>query len=437
MKGKNESEESLLTEVILLRTRVAKLEKIREISCKLSSSLRLDPLLKDIVTTAAEVIDCAGTSIFLVDENSSDLHFKATTIKASNLVSDILIPLNKSIAGEILISQKPLIVYDVQSDKRFFNKIDKILGFESKTLIGVPLKINDRCIGVLEAVNKKGDEIFSEDDVDTLTALAAHASIAIENARLYESVLDTSNILEQKVQERTAELQLRNEELSAYVHTVAHDLKNLLSIIISYSKILEDDYPFVSEKEFGEGLQNITDYAFKMSSVIDELLYLAEVRDTEVETELLDMAIIVEEARKRVAFMIEEFDAELKLPDTWPKVVGYGPWIEEVWVNYISNAIKYGGKPPIIQLGATEKPGGTVQFWIKDNGSGITPKDQSGLFNRFTPFDQYRKRGHGLGLSIVQRIVEKIGGQVGVESILGRGSTFNFTLSVNKETNSV
>lgn len=174
-----------------------------------------------------------------------------------------------------------------------------------------------------------------------------------------------------------------------------------------------------------------------MSSVIDELLYLAEVRDTEVETELLDMAIIVEEARKRVAFMIEEFDAELTLPDAWPKVVGYGPWIEEVWVNYISNAIKYGGKPPIIQLGATEKPGGKVQFWIKDNGSGITPKDQSGLFNRFTPFNQYRKRGHGLGLSIVQRIVEEIGGQVGVESILGQGSTFNFTLSVNKETNSV
>ena len=218
-----------------------------------AASLRLDPLLKDIVTTAAEVIDCAGTSIFLVDQNSSDLHFKATTIKASNLVSDILIPLNKSIAGEILISQKPLIVYDVQSDKRFFNKIDKILGFESKTLIGVPLKINDRCIGVLEAVNKKGDEIFSEDDVDTLTALAAHASIAIENARLYESVLDTANILEQKVQERTSELQLRNEELSAYDHTVAHDLKNLLSIIISYSKILEDDYPLIGMRFVGSG----------------------------------------------------------------------------------------------------------------------------------------------------------------------------------------
>jgi len=434
MKDKNGSEESLLTEVTLLRERVAKLEKIREISCKLSSSLRLDPLLKDIVTTAAEIIDCAGTSIFLVGENSNDLRFKATTIKAYNLVSDVLVPLNKSIAGEILISQKPLIVYDVQSDKRFFNEIDKILGFESKTLIGVPLQINDRCIGVLEAVNKKGDDIFSEDDVDTLTALAAHASIAIENARLYESVLDTANVLKQKVRERTAELELKNEELSAYDHTVAHDLKNLLSIIISYSKILEDGYQSVSEKELGDSLKNITDYAFKMSSVIDELLYLAEVRDTEIKTAPLDMARIIEEAKKRVTFMLEEFSAELTLPDAWPGAVGYGPWVEEVWVNYISNAIKYGGKPPIIQLGATELTDGKVQFWIKDNGSGITAKDQNSLFTRFTPFDQYRKKGHGLGLSIVQRIIEKLGGQVGVESTLGKGSTFNFTLSGCKET---
>jgi signal transduction histidine kinase len=375
-----------------------------------------------------------GTSIFLVDENSNDLRFKATTIKATQLVSDVLVPLHESIAGEILLSQKPLIVYDVQSDKRFFDKIDKILGFESKTLIGVPLIINERCIGVLEAVNKGGEGIFSEDDVDTLTALAAHASIAIENARLYESVLGTANVLEQRVQERTAELKLRNEELSAYHHTVAHDLKNLLSIIISYSKILEDDYPIVSEKELGESLRSTTDYAFKMSSVIDELLYLAEVRDTEVETQLLDMTTIVEEAKKRVTFMLKEFDAELTLLDTWPDAVGYGPWVEEVWVNYISNAIKYGGKPPIIQLGATEQPGGKVRFWIKDNGSGITPKDQSGLFTRFTPFDQYRKKGHGLGLSIVQRIIEKLGGQVGVESTLGQGSTFNFTLSAHKKT---
>lgn len=431
MNDINSTSQSLNNEIASLTKRVEKLEKIREISCKLSSSLRLDPLLKEIVTTAAEVIDCAGTSIFLVDDNTDDLRFKATTIKALNLISDVPVPLNESIAGQIYLTSKPQIVHDVKSNRRFFDKIDKILGFESKSLLGVPLIINEKCIGVLEAVNKRGDDVFVEDDIDTLTALAAHASIAIDNARLYESVLDTAAELEQKVEERTTELRLRNEELSSYDHTVAHDLKNLLSIIISYSKILEDDFPLVSEKELGDSLQKITDYSFKMSSVIDEMLYLAEVRDTDVQKENLDMAEIVEEAKKRVDFMLKEFNAELKTPDSWPGALGYAPWIEEVWVNYLSNAIKSGGQPPIIEIGSTGLSNGDIEFWIKDNGNGISAEDQKGLFTRFMPYDQYRKKGHGLGLSIVYRIIHKLGGTVSVQSEVGSGSKFNFTLPAN------
>jgi len=124
----------------------------------------------------------------------------------------------------------------------------------------------------------------------------------------------------------------------------------------------------------------------------------------------------------------------------WPAALGYGPWIEEVWVNYLSNAIKYGGQPPRMELGADPLPnpppqagegkgGGMVRFWVRDNGSGITPEDQSRLFAPFTRLDQIRAGGHGLGLSIVRRIVEKLGGQVGVESQVGSGSTFSFTLA--------
>jgi two-component system sensor histidine kinase/response regulator len=119
--------------------------------------------------------------------------------------------------------------------------------------------------------------------------------------------------------------------------------------------------------------------------------------------------------------------------------VGHGPWIEEVWANYISNALKYGGSPPRIELGADPPPpsppsGGTegearmVRFWVRDNGPGLTPEEQARLFTPFTRLEQVRAKGHGLGLSIVRRIVEKLGGQVGVESEVGQSSTFSFTL---------
>ena len=94
----------------------------------------------------------------------------------------------------------------------------------------------------------------------------------------------------------------------------------------------------------------------------------------------------------------------------------------------MSNALKYGGQPPRVELGATEQEDGTVRFWVRDNGHGLTPEEQARLFTPFTRLDQVSAKGHGLGLSIVRRIVEKMGGQVGVESQVGQGSTFVFTL---------
>jgi signal transduction histidine kinase len=137
-----------------------------------------------------------------------------------------------------------------------------------------------------------------------------------------------------------------------------------------------------------------------------------------------------------LAFVIKTGQATVQMVNAtaWPVARGYGPWVEEVWANYISNAVKYGGQPPRIELGATPLPPanesgeGRVRFWVRDNGPGITPEDQARLFTPFTRLDQVRAAGHGLGLSIVRRIVEKLGGEVSVESQVGQGSTFSFTL---------
>jgi two-component system sensor histidine kinase/response regulator len=115
-------------------------------------------------------------------------------------------------------------------------------------------------------------------------------------------------------------------------------------------------------------------------------------------------------------------------PETWPAALGYAAWVEEVWTNYISNAIKYGGTPPRIDLGATVQPDEMIRFWVKDNGRGLTPAEQERLFTEFARLQQVRAEGHGLGLSIVRRIVEKLGGTVGVEVTPEQGCEFYFTL---------
>jgi len=116
------------------------------------------------------------------------------------------------------------------------------------------------------------------------------------------------------------------------------------------------------------------------------------------------------------------------LPDSWPVAIGYAPWAEEVWANYMSNGLKYGGRPPCLELGATPQSDGMVQYWVKDNGRGLSSEQQAILFTEFIRLNEVRVEGHGLGLSIVHRIVAKLGGQVGVESNDGPGCKFYFTL---------
>ncbi len=165
-----------------------------------------------------------------------------------------------------------------------------------------------------------------------------------------------------------------------------------------------------------------------MNNIINELLLMAELREAEVELDPLDMASIVDEALERLAYIIEGGQVQIVLPQVWTVALGHGPWVEEVWINYLSNALKYGGRPPYVELGGEEQADGMVRFWVRDNGPGLGPEETKQLFTLFTRLHQVRAEGHGLGLSIVQRIVEKLGGQVGVESQAGCGSTFFFTL---------
>ncbi len=230
--------------------------------------------------------------------------------------------------------------------------------------------------------------------------------------------------------QHAAELQARNEELDAFAHTVAHDLKNPLALVVGHAEVLQE-YAGSLAPDLQKSVSIIAQSGRKMGDIIDALLLLSSVRKVaDIELERLDMGALVAEALDRLAYLIEAYQAEVTLPpaEAWPEALGYAPWVEEVWVNYLSNAIQYGGRPPRLTLGATETENREVSFWVRDNGPGLTPKEQARLFTPFTRLDQVRAKGHGLGLSIVRRIVEKLGGQVAVESEVGQGSRFSFSL---------
>jgi PAS domain S-box-containing protein len=234
---------------------------------------------------------------------------------------------------------------------------------------------------------------------------------------------------EQTLKQHVLELQARNDELDAFAHTVAHDLKNPLARMIGFAEILQEDAASLSIEDLRHLLGIISRTGRKMNNIVDELLMLASVRQIEhLELSPVDMATVVAETLDRLADMIIESRAEMIVPDHWPVALGHGPWVEEVWVNYVSNAIKYGGHPPRVELGASEQANGTVRYWVRDNGPGLTPEEQKRLFTAFERLHRVQAEGHGLGLSIARRIVDKLGGHVDVQSEIGQGSTFSFSL---------
>ncbi len=221
-------------------------------------------------------------------------------------------------------------------------------------------------------------------------------------------------------------------ELDAFAHTVAHNLKNPVSMMLISTELLKDGPENLTAEEVQVVMDTISRSGHRMYRIIDELLLMASMRalDTAL-VEPLEMGTVVAETLERLHYVIEQHDAQITMPEVWPMALGHAPWVEEVWANYLSNAIKYGGNPPVVELGASvEAVDGApvVRFWVRDDGSGISPEGQATLFEPFTRLDQITVEGHGLGLSIVQRIVENLGGQVDVQSREGEGSVFSFTL---------
>ncbi len=268
----------------------------------------------------------------------------------------------------------------------------------------------------------------------------------------------------------------RNEELDAFAHTVAHDLKNPLGLIAGYSELLHVDAEAQGAADVNLFAQYIMRGAEKMNTIINNLLLLAGIRKMEVAMGPLNMQKIVSEALERLVDIVVKQQAEIVMPDAWPTVIGHAPWVEEVWTNYLSNALKYGGRPeegipvrvavgfstvdsvaqllPCLTESATggqagartvsqstlrvmqaleHKPQQQIIFWVRDNGIGLAETEVRQLFTPFERLDQVQIQGHGLGLSIVRRIVERLNGVSGAESQKGCGSTFYFTLPVAEE----
>lgn len=173
-----------------LHEEVATRNRLIAVTTQLNSTLNLNDLLQLIMDSATELLHAETSSLMLVDEETHELTFEVATGKPGEEVVKYRVPPGQGIAGWVVQQSAPLIVNDPRSDPRFYGQIDTSIGFETRSILAAPLKVKDRIIGVVEVINRRDADGFSESDLDLAMALTNQASVAIDNARMYAKLAD-------------------------------------------------------------------------------------------------------------------------------------------------------------------------------------------------------------------------------------------------------
>jgi signal transduction histidine kinase len=328
------------------------------------------------------------------------------------------VPMSSCIGGWTMIHRRETVIEDVYADPRVPH--DTYRPTFVKSLAMVPVrKLNPiGAIGNYWAQRHKP----TEQEVRLLRALADTTAIALENVQVYAE-------LEQRVRDRTAELESVNKELGSFAYSISHDLRAPVRAIGSFCTMMREDHDDALDFEARRKLRVIQDEAERMGLLIEGLLEFSRSGRSAIKPSHIDMTELASSVFARLTAM-QDVRPELRL-DSLPAAVGDRALIEQVWTNLLSNAIKFSAKKGNAAVVEVTGASGISEctYTVRDNGVGFDPKYAANLFGVFQRLHSDSEfSGTGIGLALVQRIIARHGGSIVAESKPGAGATFRFSL---------
>lgn len=390
----------------------------------------LDPgqLIQQAVSLIAEGFDLYYVGLFLVKEQNAVLQAGYGEAGQKMAAGNYFLPLDeKSMIGWSVLHRKARIAQRAFNDEvRHRNPLLP----ETQSEMAMPLVSRGSVIGAL-TIQSRVEDAFSESDISILQTMSDQLAISIENARLFSDLqkeLGQRMLFEHERESMILELEAKNAELERFTYTVSHDLKSPLITIRGFLGHLLDDVQKGELERMQDDAKRISDATNRMQRLLEELLELSRIGRLVSPPENVPFEQIAREALSLVEGRVASRGIQVHIQPDMPRVNVDRLRLVEAMQNLLDNAAKFMGDQlhPSIEIGCDQDGAQTI-FFVKDNGIGIDPKFHSkvfGLFDKLNPGTE----GTGVGLAIVKRIIEVHGGHIWLESSLGNGAVFFFTL---------
>jgi GAF domain-containing protein len=406
---------------------VGELKALGEVGQAVSSTLDLETVLTRIASHAVQLSGADGGAIYEYDEDTLEFQLRGSHQIEKELVEALRsspIQLGAGAMGQAATTQSPVEVADILDERGYaatrFRPMLRQLGYRS--LLAVPLLREDRIMGGLTIYRRRTGS-FSTEVVNLLQTFATQSVLAIQNARLFREIEDKSR-----------QIEAANRHKSEFLANMSHELRTPLNAIIGFSEVLgERMFGELNEKQ-AEYTDDILSSGRHLLSLINEILDLSKVEAGRMELELakFDLPLAIDNARTFVRERATKhgINLDVTVDERLGDFVGDERKIKQILLNLLSNAVKFTPEGGRIGIKARQADG-SVEISVSDTGIGIAPEDQPKIFEEFRQVGAdyaHKVEGTGLGLTLAKKFVELHGGRIWVESEVGKGSTFSFTL---------
>jgi GAF domain-containing protein len=407
---------------------VDELKALGEVGQAVSSTLDLETVLRTIVSRAAQLAGMDGGSIWEYDEEREEFHLHATDRLPDKLVEVLrTTPIKKGegALGRLALTGEPVEIRDFVDDSSYQSRLREVLirtGFRS--VLAAPLLREGHLLGAL-AVNRRVPGGFDPQIVELLKTFASQSALAIQNARLFR-----------EIEHKSRELEAASRHKSEFLTNMSHELRTPLNAIIGFSEVLSERmFGDINEKQ-AEYLSDILESGKHLLSLINDILDLSKIEAGRMELEPTDfdlpgaientMILVRERADRRGIALGRAVDERLGT------IRGDERKVKQVLLNLLSNALKFTPEGGRIDVKAGLRDG-VAEVAVTDTGVGIAPEDQQAVFEEFRQVGSSARKieGTGLGLAISRKFIQLHGGTIRLDSEIGKGSTFTFTLPLN------